>query len=457
MMKIFLTIFVIVFSLLACDSDESVKSLNFEDAAFSVVGRWYAESNSTDDSNFDMFGEYVFTPSGTIYIDEYRKINGYRRSELQGTYSVISNSITTGFDFNEGGQSTIPLKVTEGLAFSASFHRFSEDYTLTFQRIVGEVALMVGDTINVTTEALQNIEAYTSKPVEIKKYSMNDYAIASINDDGLLTAKLIGITYLKIETSIGNAVLKVSVSDNDNLWNDYSRFLGRDFDDVEYILGKHYVFKNNENIRYYYDSPYIDSVDVYKQYNRADSIIVSFEKNMSQDVIRGYLKRMYVPVDTLNEWYTDNSNYLLSTFSARFISSENKLIYTGFDPQWDEHLDNYGLSFDELIENNRPYVPSFQSRESNMVSYNLKNDFAGKIIYFLNKQPFIHIEVNSDIKIPMIKEYLDKKYTYTYQDGFWRYLRNIQIDGKEMFVNVSIADSNKLYYYVYENKVYENK
>ena len=273
MMKRVLTIFTIVFSLFACDNDESVESLNFEDAAFGVVGRWYAESSSADKSNFDMFGEYVFTVDGAIYIDEYRRINGYRRSELQGTYSIKSNRITTEFDFNEGGQSTAPLNVTDGLAFSASFHRFSEDYTLAFQRIIGEVAFMVGDTINVATEALHNIEAYTSKPVEIKKYSMNDNAIASVNDDGLLTAKLIGVTYLKIETSIGIAVLKVSVSDNDILWNDYSKLLGSDFDDVERLLGKHYVFKSNDSIRYYYDNPYVDSVDVYKQYNRADSIM----------------------------------------------------------------------------------------------------------------------------------------------------------------------------------------
>lgn len=454
MMRKLFIILAVVSSLFACDNDESVESLNFEDIAFGVVGRWYAESSTTDIPNFDMFGEYVFTADGVIYIDEYRRINGYRRRELQGTYTIKNNNITTGFDFNEGGQSTIPLNVIEGLTFSASFHRLSEDYTLTFQRIVAEVALMVGDTINVTTEAQRNIEAYTSKPVEIKSYSMTDNAIASVNDSGLLTARLIGVTYLKVVTSIGIAVLKVSVSDNDNLWNDYSKLLGSDFDNVERILGKHYVFKSNDSIRYYYDNPYVDSVDVYKQYNRADSIIVSFKENTPSDIVRGYLKRIYVPIDTLCEWYTDNSNYLLSTFSVRFYPSKNKLIYTGFDPQWDEHIDNYGLSFDELIENNKPYDPLYQS--PNMVSYKLKNDFAGKITYFLNEpsnRPFISITVNINISIQMIEEYLDKNYNYTYKDGHWKYLKNIQIDGKEMFVQVSIGDQGKnLYYYVFENK-----
>ena len=454
MMKKLLAIFSLVLSLLACDNAESVKSLNYEDSTFGVVGRWYAENNA-DNPVFNMFGEYVFTADGVIYIDEYRKINGYRRSEVQGTYSVKNNIITTGFGFNEGGQSTIPLNVTNGLIFSASFHRFSEDYTLAFQRIVGEIALMVGDTLSVTKEILQNIEAYTSQPVEIKSYSINDPAIASVNSDGLLAAKLIGTTYLKAETSIGAAVLKVSVSDKENLWNDFSKVLGKDFDDVVNILGKHYVFNNKDSIRYYYDNPYVDSVDVYKQDNRADSIIVSFKENVPTGIVQGYLKQKHVPVDTLSEWYTDNGNYLLSTFSARFYPKVNKLIYTGFDPQWDEHTDNYGLSFDELIENNRPYVPVFQS--SSMVTYKLKNDFAGRITYYLNRPPgypYIHIDVNNNIPIRMIDEYLNKKFTYTYRNGQWQYLKNIQINGKEMFFMVSIGDQghHDLYYYFFENK-----
>lgn len=453
MIKKLFSILAIVFSLLACDNDESVTSLNFEDPAFGVVGRWYAENNA-DNPLFNMYGEYVFTADGAMYIDEYRRINGYKRSELLGTYSVYGNSITTGFGF-EGGQSTCPLKVTNGLTFSASFHRFSEDYTLTFQRIVGEIALMVGDTLDVAIEAQKNIEAYTSKPVEIKSYSMNDDAIASVNSDGHLIAKLIGVTYLKVETPIGIAVLKVSISDKDNLWNDFSKVLGGNFDDVIKVLGNHYVYKNNDSIRYYFDNPYVDSVDVYKRDNRSDSVVVSFKDVVSKDVIRYYLKQKFILVDTLSEWYTDNDNYLLSTFSARFYPQKNKLIYTGFDPQWDEHIDNYGLSFEELIEKNRPNVPVYQS--SSMVKYNLKNDFAGMIIFYPNPQPnhpYIKIAVNNEIKIRMIDEYLDKKYTYTYWNGQWQFLRNVQINGKEMIIKVSTGDEGNryLYYYIFENK-----
>ena len=453
MMKRILFILSTVFTLLACNNDESVNSLNFEDSAFSVVGRWYAENN-TDNPILNMFGEYVFTADGVIYIDEYRRINGYRRNELQGVYSINGNNITTGFDFNEGGQSTSSFKVTENLSFSASFHRFSEDYTLTFQRVVGEIALMVGDTLYVSSEALQDIEAYTSKSVEIKSYSMNDPAIASVNEDGFLLAKLIGVTYLKVETSIGIAVLKVSVADKENLWNDFSKVLGRDFDEVLELLGKHYVFKSNDSIRYYYDNPYVDSVGIYRHDNVADSIVVSFRGNETDKSILDYLESKLVFVkDTLScHWYTDNSNYLFSTLSAKYYKDAHKIIYTRFDPEWDDRIEDYGLSFDELVSRHGNYSDKEKWRSEWIKFNNIKNDFIAEITYHLNPMVYKYsIIVNMDIPMTMIDDYINRKFLYW--DVLHPHTKNIQINGKEMFIFVSVDEKNyrSLNYSIVEN------
>lgn len=454
MMKKLLAIFAIVISLLACDNDENVKSLNFEDSAFGVVGRWYAENN-TNDQNLNMFGEYVFTTDGVIYIDEYRRINGYKRSELRGVYTINSNSITTGFDFNEGGQSTSSLTVIEELTFSASFRRFSEDYTLTFQRIVGEIALMVGDTLNVAIEAQKNIEAYTSKPVEIKLYSMNDDAIASVDDDGLLTAKLIGVTYLKVETSIGVAVIKVSVSDKGNRWNDFSKVLGRDFNDVAKILGKHYVYKSDDSVRYYYDSPYVDSVDVYRIDNRADSIIVSFCKNTTEEMIVDYLRSKLDTVKTEKDldyhWFTDNTNYLFSTFSAKYFTDKRKLIYIRLDPEWNDRIYDYGMSFDDLVDKYGNY--SKKPKDKSKVEFNnIKNDFVSTVTYYLNPTVYqIVIFVNSEIKPKMLENYLQRNFKYL--NPQYPYAKNIRVNGKELLIWVSIDSNNyRLITYTFEEQ-----
>ncbi len=446
-----------ILSLLACNNEDSVESINYEDSVYGVIGRWYSEYN-VDDPFFNMYAEYVFTGDGAIYADEYRKINGYRRGELRGTYKISNNNITTAFDIDEGGQSTIPLKVTDGLTFSASFHRFSEDYTLSFNRIVGEIILTVDSTLNVEASVKQNIEAYTPQQVEIKGYDMSDEAIASVDDSGVLTTKLIGVTFMKVKTSIGTAVLKISVSDNKNLWNNFSLLLGKSFDELETILGRHYALKNDSLVRYFYDNSYVDCVDIFRHDNIVDSICVSFRDNAVEDDISKFLgERQAFVKDTLSySWYTDNTNYLLTTYSAKYYKNENKLIYIRFDPNWDDRRDDYGLTLDEIVMKYGNYNER-EPFESKWVKYNdVKNDFVGQIVYYFD--PNSHgmyryaIVVNMEICPEMISAYLNKHFLFW--NSSHRYVKNVQINGKEMLLEVSIDESRShtLNYTFEENK-----
>ena len=446
-----------ILSLFACNKEDNVEPLNYEDSSFCVVGRWYAESN-VDDPLFNMYAEYVFTADGVIYADEYRKINGYRRDSIQGKYSVKENNITTEFSINLGGQSTSSLNVTNGLTFSASFHRFSEDYTLNFNRVVGEIMLMVDSTVNVEATVQQNIEAYTAQPVEIKGYEMSDEAIASVGKSGLVTGKLIGVTFLKVKTSAGTAVLKVSVSDNNDLWNDFSQVLGKGFDEVEHLLGMHYAFKNDSLFRYYCDNYYIDSVDIYRHENikghesLVDSIVVAFREHTENETITSYLKRKDLSVvDSVNMWYTNNKNFLLATFSSRYDQVKRKLIYTQFDQEWDDRIGDYNMSFEDVKEKYGSYL--YRNNDNTMISFRVKNDFVASITYYWQPQkPNYHIIVNINIPSTMIDDYLTKKYIYSYLNGQWQYRKNFHIDNKELFIQVSKESQHSLYYYFYENK-----
>ena len=452
-MKAKLTLIVTgILALFACNNEDNVEPLNYEDSTYGVVGRWYAESN-VDDPLFNMYAEYVFTADGVIYADEYRKTNGFRRDSIQGKYSIKDNNITTEFSINQGGQSTSSLKVTNGLTFAASFHRFSEDYTLTFNRVVGEIMLTVDTMVNVKDELQHNIETCSAQPTEIKGYEMSDESIASVDDSGLVTTKLMGVTFLKMITSAGTAVLKVSVSGKDNLWNDYSQVLGKDFSEVEHLLGKHYAFRNDALFRYYYDNYYIDSVDIYRHENIVDSICVTFRNNAIKDDITNFLgERQSFVKDTLSySWYTDNINYLLSTYSAKYYKSENTLIYTRFDPNWDDRIADYGLSFDDIVTKYGDYRTQSQHRQ---ITYtNIKNDFVSEITYFLNPQVYqYHIIVNDDIPNSMIEDYLESKFLY--KNSSRPHVKNVIIDGREMFIWVSLGDKKKsLYYHFEENKL----
>ena len=437
--------------LFACNNEDSVESINFEDSAYGVVGRWYTESN-VDDPLFNMFGEYVFTGYGAIYGDEYRKINGYRRAELQGIYIISNNSITTEYGINEGGRSTMPFAMENGLSFSASFHRFSEDYTLTFNRIVGEIILSVDSTLNVETDVKQNVAAYTAQQIDINGYNMLDEAIASVDANGFITTKLAGVTFLKVKTTVGTAVLKISVSDTKNMWNDFSLVLGKNFNEVEHLMGKHYAFKNDSVIRYFYDNAYIDSVDIYRHGAIADSIIVALRDTVTEETVNNYLSRtLYLVKDTTSYCsYVDNENFLLTSYSAICDKKLKKLSYTYFDPDWNDRLCDYRLTYEEL---RKKYGVADDKKET-YAFYKGKYDFVTEIIYHFNNDGEVDqysFYVNPDIKTSMIMNYLNSKFIY--KDSNAPYVRNFQYNGKEMINSVTISENNhRLNYFFIENK-----
>lgn len=433
--------------LFACNNEDSVDSINFEDSAYGVVGRWYTEK--TDNPELDMFAEYTFTTDGAVYVDEYRRRNGYKRDEGRGTYSVDGNRIVS----NIASDKSLPIQSGSELLKlnSLTFTTRSKDYgDMQFLRLVGIVTPHVGDTMCLNVQ--QAVDTYTSQNVKVVSYSMTDDAIASIDDDGVLIPKLIGVTYLKIETSIGNAALKISVSDNQNLWNDFSQGLGKSFDEVEKIFGNHYAFKS-DSMRYFYDNPYVDSVDIFRNENIVDSICVTFKNNAIKDDITNYLdERQSFVKDTLSySWYTDNTNYLLSTYSAKYYKNENKLVYTRFDPNWDDRVGDYGLTIDEVIEKYGAYKS--KDKTNTQVTFKVKNDFVGEITYFWQPQmPNYHITVNSNIPSRMIEDYLNNRFINSYMNGMWQYRKNVHFNDKELFVRVSKNGLHALSYYIEENK-----
>jgi hypothetical protein len=434
--------------LFACNNEDSVESINFEDSAYGVVGRWYTEK--TDNPELDMFAEYTFTTDGAVYVDEYRRRNGYKRDEERGTYSIDGNRIVSNMASNKG----LPIQSGSELLNlnSLTFTTRSKDYgNMQFLRIVGIVTTHVGDTIHLNVQ--QAVDSYTSQNVKVISYSMTDEAIASIDDEGVLTPKLIGVTYLKIETSIGNAALKISVSDEQNLWNDFSQGLGKSFDEVEKIFGKHYAFKS-DSMRYFYDNPYVDSVDIYRHYNIVDSIVMTFKDNVEESEIIYYIdKKLAYVDDTLSyRWYTDNENYLLSKYSAKLYKSgkNKKFIYTYIEPDWDDRRYDYGL--DSILLKEKYGMPNQVG--NTVIGYFYKKDFISQIAYTFN--PTVRngtvlkyaMYLNSYVTPEMANDYLSRKYNYCSNIiRPYEYGRNIRIDDKEfiMFVEYERSD-HKLWY-----------
>ena len=326
------------------------------------------------------------------------------------------------------------------------------------------MVLSVGDTTHIDVK--HYFETYSAIPAERPSYSVTDKAIASVDETGLLTAKLIGTTFVQVGTSAGIVVLKIYVDDKKSKWNDYSNALGKNLDEVKQLLGERYAFKNDSTIRYYYDNAYVDSVDIYEHNNIADSLVVIFQKEVSDSIIMNYFVargdttvKDSISNDTLFcRWYTDNKNFLLSTYSARYYPQEKKVIYSYIEPDWDDRKSDYGLSYDDLIK--KYGYPSTPAKYST-VGYFLKKDFIRQVFYSLSPNvvsgivPSYSMYLNSDVTKEMVENYLYRKYNYCENINYEAYIQsyehglNIQIDGEEFILFVKYErQEHKLLYYI---------
>lgn len=445
-----------IFLLFACNNEDSVESINYEDSAFGVVGRWYTEK--TDNTELDMFGEYTFTADGAVYVDEYRRRNGYKRDEGRGTYRIDGNRIVSNMVSNKG----LPIQSGSELLNlnSLTFTTRNKDYgDMHFLRIVGIVTPHIGDTLRLDVQ--QAVDSYTSQNVKVISYSMTDDAIASIDEEGVLIPKFIGITYLKIETTIGKAALKISVSGGQNLWYDFSQGLGRNFNDIEKLFGKFHVFNidRSDSIRYFYDdNRYVDSIDIYRRNNITDSIIVVYSKYVTKNQMISFMEQNLFAVDSLNGWYSNNDNIFLATFSARIHPDNHKLVFTRFDIEWDDRRSDYGLTYDELkrkygLANNYQYgIATYRGI--------VKDDFISQISYDVSKKYVTSYTavlrtdnfIGTQRLTKMIDDYIEKRYIkYTYlQSKGYTHGKNILVAGKEMILLVK-RDKLKIEYQYIDN------
>ena len=405
-----------------------------------------------------MFAEYTFTAGGAVYVDEYRMINGYKRNAEHGTYHINGNKIILNLESKTelSNINDIELDSVNTLYFNTKTNEKSG--RMQFFRIIGIIHLQVGEKDTISSKVQQAIAAYTSQPIREASYEIYDNSIASIDSTGILVSKMIGVTYLRIETATSNAILKISVSDDGNLWNDFSQGLGKSFYEVESLFGKYHVFNisKSDSIRYFYDTPYVDSVVFYRHDNTSDSIVVSFTEQASNAMVRDYLlSRLTHVKDTLSHyWYTDNDNYLLSTYSAKYHPEQRKLIYTAFDLNWDDRRSDYGLTDEDLEKKyGTPICDSLGIKTYDIV----KNDFIVNISFSLKGNPrrvsSYSAQLNIDIQVGMIDDYIQRNYPYYDKSNYegFKNGKNIQIEGKEMILLVKRNENELRFRFVDNN------
>ena len=180
-----------------------------------LVGSWYEETLNEEDS---------YSASGSLYG---KFCNTMTQGEGNGRYFIDSerNRLTWSLTTNRSSQ-TSDWKLTN--VSELSFTMFSDVAQLTYGKIVETYKMERGESkqISFNEEAVVGYESSNSN-------------IASVSSAGLVTATgEKGTVYIKLKLSHANVWAKVVVGDDTpDLWIDYSRLLGHDFNTMKVILG----------------------------------------------------------------------------------------------------------------------------------------------------------------------------------------------------------------------------
>ena len=128
----------------------------------------------------------------------------------------------------------------------------------------------------------------------------------------------------------------------------------------------------------------------------------------------------------------------LSTLLSQFFACIKKLSYTYFDPDWNDRICDYGLTYEEL---KNKYGRANDYRNASAL-YNGKYGFITKILYSINNEGKVisySFYINPDIEHYQIIEFLNKNFFY--KNSNRPFVRNFQYKGKEMINYVSIANA----------------
>ena len=214
-MKKILSLMLATFALSSCNDDCDHGFGTEVSISDILVGSWYEETLNEEDS---------YSASGSLYG---KFCNTTTQGEGNGRYFIDSekNRLTWSYTVN-GSPQTSDWKLTN--VSELGFTMSSDVALLTYGKIVETYKMERGE----------------SKQLSFNKevvlgYESNNSNIASVSSTGLVTATgEKGTAYIKLKMSHANVWAKVVVGDDTpDLWIDYSRLLGHDFNIMKDMLG----------------------------------------------------------------------------------------------------------------------------------------------------------------------------------------------------------------------------
>ena len=306
----------------------------------SGTGSWYEEEDNE---------EFRPTSSGKFY-DKYCNLK--RAAETEGTYEISNEGTRMTMTYKFMGQNQFEdWKISNVKEFS--FVMSSEQIAAhTYEKIVETYSLIVGQSqkINFGTE----YPSYT-----VKSFSSNNEHIASVSNDGTITAMgEKGTAYVKISHDQGNVWVKVVVGDNyADLWYDYSELLNDSYAQMRNLLGEPDLVSTEHN-SYSYMTPFHDVIDYFNVYinpntNVAEQVDMHLREGVPSTKIISYMDARYYVLGESGDtkFYHTSPTYEESRAIFAYQKSTNSVIIVpaeGFLDLWKDFTSLFGENSDVI-------------------------------------------------------------------------------------------------------------
>lgn len=212
----------------SCSEDENSKAPEFSP---SIIGEWFEDASEGDaqlystteikeDGTLSMWFGYASSPQSLYFT--YDGTYSYNDEKLTQRYvsPITGDNTTEEYDVKAVDDYTLTL-YAENVATTSTHHRIVNTYNMS----VGESkAFSVNDT---------NFDATS--------YSSTNNSIAQVDGSGNIVAMKRGMAFICANSSIGTAVIRVVVTDPDNVIDDFMSFIGSSITEVEKVYGRNYI------------------------------------------------------------------------------------------------------------------------------------------------------------------------------------------------------------------------
>ena len=220
----------VCFGVSSCSSDDDDDQQSSNSTTQLLVGDWL-EDNSTSDSKNMMATTYTADGKMSVWFANVDKDNNMMLN-YDGTYTLNDNKLAEKYVSPASGTNVVDnYDVLSVDKYTFTSYSTRTNTNIEYNRIVETRQLNVGETFNISIDDAEFIPT---------SYTSIETRVATVTTSGQVTAVKRGLTFIKVKSSIGTAVIRLQVNDPANVIDDMTGLLGATTTELTAQLGNFY-------------------------------------------------------------------------------------------------------------------------------------------------------------------------------------------------------------------------